>query len=437
LEHADEVTEALSSGATVATLARGRRELAVVVPVSHDAERCESPRCHSGDREILGAVALTLNTDVLAGHERQQILIILAVGGLTFILVGAAATYGLRRTVIKPITELETSAERLSEGDYSARAEVKSADELGILAKTFNEMAQRVESRTHEIQELNTELEDRVLQRTEELSAMNTLIRAASNSLNLDTILHDTLDKVMPVVQTDVGIVHLDTDGHRDCLVAQGDKVMGSLMRGQGTPLTECPAGQIVAGGESAGTDEAFGAASVDLPEGTGFGTLVSVPIKSKGRVLGSLCFFSKEERAFEAKQIQLLETMGEAVGVSVENAQVAEKLEEANSEIYRLIEQAMRGGFDVAYDNPNLQECWVEKGCRNYSCPCYEVGDVRCWQVVGTFSGDTPTCLHCAEPGGCAACEIYRELQQHDVDAQAGGRAPRTSAAATYEEHH
>jgi signal transduction histidine kinase len=124
------------------------------------------------DADVLGAVLVTLDASSLSEHEEDLALAILGVLGLLCVTVGAATLYGLRRIVVKPILELRTSAKGISEGDYGARAEAKSADELGALARTFNEMAQRVEARTSEIQELNAHLEHRVRVRTAEVEQL-------------------------------------------------------------------------------------------------------------------------------------------------------------------------------------------------------------------------------------------------------------------------
>ena len=53
----------------------------------------------------------------------------------------------LSDSVVSPIAELRTATQRLSEGDLSARAALRSTDETGALARSFNEMAAGLEER--------------------------------------------------------------------------------------------------------------------------------------------------------------------------------------------------------------------------------------------------------------------------------------------------
>jgi signal transduction histidine kinase len=56
------------------------------------------------------------------------------------IALGLAGTYLLTRRIVQPVQALERAASRIATGDYDARVPVSSADELGRLAESFNEM---------------------------------------------------------------------------------------------------------------------------------------------------------------------------------------------------------------------------------------------------------------------------------------------------------
>lgn len=103
----------------------------------------------------------------------------------------------LRRQIAQPLAELTRATKQMSAGDTSARATVERNDELGELARAFNEMAARVASRDAELQAEKASLERRVTERTAELResearfvtafrhspAMQSLIRAADRVL--------------------------------------------------------------------------------------------------------------------------------------------------------------------------------------------------------------------------------------------------------------
>jgi hypothetical protein len=53
----------------------------------------------------------------------------------------------LARSIVRPITQLSTSATRIGEGDYSHRVTVATEDEVGHLGRVFNQMATQVQQR--------------------------------------------------------------------------------------------------------------------------------------------------------------------------------------------------------------------------------------------------------------------------------------------------
>ncbi|MBA3636867.1 MAG: HAMP domain-containing protein, partial [Rubrobacteraceae bacterium] len=78
---------------------------------------------------------------------------------LTSILLAGAASLLLTRRVTRPLSETRDAAIRVASGDYTATVPVKSRDELGEVARTFNYMAEEIEHYVGEIQEQKSRLE--------------------------------------------------------------------------------------------------------------------------------------------------------------------------------------------------------------------------------------------------------------------------------------
>ncbi len=73
--------------------------------------------------------------------------------GLVFALVTAAAlaaALAVSRSIVRPLETLRQSALRLSQGDLAHRVTYAADDEIGQVARAFNEMAHRVESMLNE-----------------------------------------------------------------------------------------------------------------------------------------------------------------------------------------------------------------------------------------------------------------------------------------------
>ena len=75
---------------------------------------------------------------------RQATALSLAFSALA-VLVGAAASYSLTRSIQRPVGELRDATEALSRGQFDRRIAITRADELGDLGRAFNEMAARLQ----------------------------------------------------------------------------------------------------------------------------------------------------------------------------------------------------------------------------------------------------------------------------------------------------
>lgn len=131
-------------------------------------------------REVLAPVFTSL----------YQTLALLLLGILLAIILGAL----LASRLLVPIKLLQAGAQRLGEGDLSQRIPVSSGDEIGTLARRFNDMAGR-------IQEAQETLEAKVDGRTRQLTASLEELRAAQDRL-VQT------EKLASLGQLTAGIAH-------------------------------------------------------------------------------------------------------------------------------------------------------------------------------------------------------------------------------------
>ncbi len=69
---------------------------------------------------------------------------LLLAGGLSILLAGAAG-FWISHRLSHPILALSKSSARIADGEYASRVDIDRQDELGLLARTFNRMAERVE----------------------------------------------------------------------------------------------------------------------------------------------------------------------------------------------------------------------------------------------------------------------------------------------------
>ena len=70
------------------------------------------------------------------------LLMSLALVGLIAFLVATALAIGLSRRLVKPVREMEQASLAIAGGDLDQRVPVETADELGALARAFNDMVE-------------------------------------------------------------------------------------------------------------------------------------------------------------------------------------------------------------------------------------------------------------------------------------------------------
>ncbi len=96
-------------------------------------------------REITESKQELLQTDLTEGFNALDFARWLTlVGGIAALVSGLMLAIFLGRNIIGPVTQLTRVARRIQEGDLNAHVYVRSKDEIGILAATFNRMIEQL-----------------------------------------------------------------------------------------------------------------------------------------------------------------------------------------------------------------------------------------------------------------------------------------------------
>jgi signal transduction histidine kinase len=104
---------------------------------------------------------------IYASLLRTSILLLIGLG------VALLASFFVARRVVRPLRTLRQGVERIGRGDLGARLEIKTGDEIEILAEEFNKM-------TAHLREAQTGLERKVAERTQDLTIANEKLEEAS-----------------------------------------------------------------------------------------------------------------------------------------------------------------------------------------------------------------------------------------------------------------
>ena len=132
---------------------------------------CYNAACHhhSQATPVLGVVAIDYSLDDINNKLRTSML---GIAGFSVGFIGLAALlvgFFVHRLVYIPLHDLETGAQRLSAGNLDQPIPVRSGDEFGKLASSFNIMTDALRMSRAELQDWARNLEQKVEERTQEL----------------------------------------------------------------------------------------------------------------------------------------------------------------------------------------------------------------------------------------------------------------------------
>lgn len=130
---------------------------------------------------------------------------------LFLLMMGLSAIVSIRgaKSIFKPVESMSAVVQQTSSGDTSARiGQVESRDELGDLARGFDDMLDLLQHRSEEIQKWADQLEDKVSERTSELMEKNEHL---SRTIFLLRQTHQKLvaaEKLAALGQLTAGVAH-------------------------------------------------------------------------------------------------------------------------------------------------------------------------------------------------------------------------------------
>jgi two-component system sensor histidine kinase MtrB len=151
----------------------------------------------------VGAFEVYIAYDLADSQQTLQFVqSTLWVAGLILIAIIIGISWVVLRTVSKPIIEAAETSARLASGDLEVRLPVHGEDELATLARSFNAMADSIESQIKELGELSLVQQRFVSDVSHELRTPLTTIRLAADMLN------DQRDQFDPTTNRTAELLH-------------------------------------------------------------------------------------------------------------------------------------------------------------------------------------------------------------------------------------
>jgi GAF domain-containing protein/HAMP domain-containing protein len=285
--------------------------------------------------ELHSGVVLEVPTASILGYLYSLIIftavIILVTGVFLVVTISASAN-----RVVKPIIALADTTSQFAAGKWDQRAAVQGNDEVGLLATSFNHMADQLSQLYHS-------LEDQVEERTHQIRAAAEVAQGITSSFNLDELLQTTVKLIVDRFGFyHAGIFMIDSSGTRASLrAAYGPTAEEMMKRGHQHEV---------------GSDSIVGWASANLkprvasdvnqdavywknPLLPNTRAEAGFPIALGEIALGVLDVQSTEPHVFDEEMVIVLQTLANQIAAAIQNTTLNEtaKMDASDAEkLYR-----------------------------------------------------------------------------------------------------
>jgi len=248
------------------------------------------------------------------------------------------ASFFLARRVVQPMRVLRQGVERIGTGDLSYRLDLKTGDEIEVLADEFNRM-------TSQLQESYANLEQKVEDRTRELTESLEQQTATSEILGVIAGSPTDVQPVLDVVAEraarlcdaeDAIIFRVMGDHHQR--VAKFGSIPAPTFP---VPITRgFPGGRAIVDRQTihihdieAVLDNEYSDVKAIQKE-IGQRTVLATPLLREGVAIGAIVIRRLQVRPFTEKQIALLKTFADQAVIAIENVRLFQEIQEKNLQL-------------------------------------------------------------------------------------------------------
>jgi two-component system phosphate regulon sensor histidine kinase PhoR len=151
------------------------------------------------DKNFVIRSSVSINTITIFQKENIKYCLGILVLVITFSIF---LSLRLVRKIVDPVKELESVTLKMAHGDYKIRADIKTNDELGTLGNSFNNMADQLQMKIHEVIEKQTKIESI-------LKSMESGVIAVDNHNNVISI-NPCAEVLLGIKKNIVGLCLLD-----------------------------------------------------------------------------------------------------------------------------------------------------------------------------------------------------------------------------------
>ncbi len=331
----------------------------VLIPYTAKKEGCsEQDGCHlyAKPGDVLGAISLEFSLEAINQQIRDNNVEMTGVWFIRFIALLLVIIFLLSFIITNNLHKMLHVFGKISKGDFSVRAEVKSKDEIGMLGRGFNKMASSLE-------ETRKELDKRLL----EIYALYNVSKTLNTGFETEQLLIKLIEDIsknmdidrMMILLPDKKFTKLMVASHTGFTKEEISRVKPNMYKGVYSLIASEGICRII---ENIDTDVTV--IEQDIFS-TDIGSLVAVPLLRRGKVLGIICAFKNRPKQFGFSDLKLFNSVAEHLAVAMENARLFEKTKEMAitdglTKLYNKrfmleklkseTDRAARGGHDLSF---------------------------------------------------------------------------------------
>ncbi|MBN1487834.1 MAG: GAF domain-containing protein [Anaerolineae bacterium] len=193
----------------------------------------------------------------------------------------------------------------------------------------------------------NVYLFQSVQQQVSDLSLINEVGQTLTSTLDLNQILKQTTQLVQEALQAEAASVWLVAEDASELELMASSGPGAQLVTGYRLPLGNGIAGYVALNGEpyfsaNVADDEHFFKHVSQVSDFTP-GSLLCVPLKLKGRVVGVLQAMHTEKYRFDITDLRLFESVASEVGIAVDNAELFAEVQAFNRQLEQRVAERTR----------------------------------------------------------------------------------------------
>jgi signal transduction histidine kinase/ribosomal protein L40E len=273
-------------------------------------------------------------------------------------------TCGLNLIHVKtPLMEKEKEEKVLKKETYIKEVEafleeIKNIFKEHIPSKEPQEKLEtHIEKINFVIKHLKEELQEENKLNKERFSIINEIAGEVNQSLELGTILKDTLDRVLKITKFDTGVMMLVNEENKQLIPMIFQGVSSGLIediKKTTLKLDTGTHGRAFLMGRSVKAQNTLSSTSTltdTLILKECLSSIISIPLKFEDKVVGIMSIGSRKTTAFSNEDMKLLDAIGNQIGIAIKNAQLysivknqVKELEEKNQRLKEL--EAMKGNL-------------------------------------------------------------------------------------------